>query len=121
MDLLEKILNRILNSNPALSSGVHEARIIELWAVSMGDAIARHTRATRLKGSTLFVSVDHPVWRQELHSNKRMVLQKLNENLNASLGKPERRDFWVEELFLGSEQGRPTLKHSKEAQRFRKK
>ena len=121
MDLLEKILKRILSTNPDLASGVHEARILELWGSAMGEAIARHTRATHLKGSTLFVSVDHPVWRQELHANKRLALQKLNETLITALGKPANREFWIEELFLGSEQGRPTSKQSKGAQSFRKK
>ena len=121
MDLLDKILKRILNSNPELASGVHEARILELWSVSMGDAIARHSRATHLKGSTLFVSVDHPVWRQELHANKRLALQKLNETLNSAIGKPANRAAWVEDLFLGHDQSRSTSRQSRGAQSFRKK
>ncbi len=100
MNLLGEVLRRIISKNRDLGQGVHEARILGLWAQAMGDSIARHSRATHLKGSTLYVSVDHPVWRQELHSNKLLALQKLNKVLFEALGKPEQREFWIEEIFF---------------------
>ena len=78
MDLLKGVLKRILQANPSLKGGVNEAQIFELWAPAVGEAIARHTYPVQLRDRTLMVSVDHPIWKKELHSNKLMVLSRLN-------------------------------------------
>ncbi len=100
MDVLNQILKKILSSKPELSKGLHEARILELWAKAMGETLSKHAKAVQVKGSTLFISVDQPVWRQELHSNKRLALQKLNRALIQELGTPNQREFWIEDLFF---------------------
>jgi len=105
MDILGKVLKRILASNPDLGVGVQEARVLEFWGKAMGESIAKHSRATHLKGTTLFVAVDHPVWRQELHANKMLALKKLNQTLEEALGAPPSRGVWIEDLFLMSSQG----------------
>ena len=103
MDPLSRVLLKILNSNPDLKKGVHEARILELWAPAIGEQIAKHAKAVQVKGKILFLSVDHPIWKQELHSNKRLALQKFNTKLAEELGKPDGRETWIEEIFfLGS-------------------
>ncbi len=106
MDLLNSVLKRIFSQNPELGKGVHEAKILELWPKAMGEPISRHARAVQIKGSTLFVSVEHPVWRQELHSNKMLALKKLNRMLREELGPPpEGKDFWIEDLYLQGASG----------------
>ncbi|NDF14429.1 DUF721 domain-containing protein [bacterium] len=100
MDLLNTVLKKIFSQNPELGKGVHEARILELWSKAMGEPISKHARATQIQGSTLFIAVEQPVWRQELHSNKMLALKKLNHLLREELGPPPKRDFWVEELFF---------------------
>ena len=120
MDILGKVLKRILAANPDLGVGVQEARILEFWEKAMGESIAKHSKATHMEGSTLFVSVDHPVWRQELHSNKMLALKKLNQTIDEALGKHATRATWVEDLFLTSSQG-STSKPPKAARSFRGK
>ena len=121
MNLLNRVLQQILGSNPALKQGVTEARILELWSSSVGPQIAKHAKAVQVRDATLFLSVDHPIWKQELHSNKRLALSRLNEKLIAELGQPvEPKEVWIEDLFLMSPN--PINESpSKGSPRFRKK
>jgi hypothetical protein len=116
MDLLNSVLKRIFALNPELGKGVHEAKILELWPKAMGEPISRHARAVQIKGSTLFIAVEQPVWRQELHSNKMLALQKLNQLLREELGPAPGREAWVEELFFqGPGAVSPSFSRSKKA------
>ena len=100
MDALSRVIKKILNSNPELRKGLGEARILELWPKAVGPQIANRARAIQLKNKTLMVSVDHPVWKQELLSNKRLVLEKLNATLEAELGPRAADDRLVNEIFI---------------------
>jgi predicted nucleic acid-binding Zn ribbon protein len=100
MDTLSRILRQILESNTELKSGVHEARILELWGPSIGDPIARYAKAVKIQGRTLYVTVSQSVWRQELLANKRLVLDKLNAKLKEHLGAPSSGTEWVTEIFF---------------------
>jgi len=117
MNLLSQVIKRILNQNQALKQGVTDAHILEAWAPAVGEAIAKHTQASQVKNKTLIVNVDHPIWKQELLSNKTLVLQKLNAKISEILmpdgtanGNPK---IWIEDLYLGS------LNQSKQKPKFR--
>jgi|GEM_PF-1121609 len=104
MDSLNQVLKKILSSNPDLGKGMQEARILELWPQAIGESISKHAKAVQLKGSTLFISVEKPVWRQELHSNKTLVLEKLNRFLKEELGPSPKSNDWIQDIFfLGSQ------------------
>ena len=100
MDALNGVIKRILKSNPKLKLGLDEARILELWAPAVGPQIAKYSRAVQLRDKTLMISVEHPIWKQELLANKRLVLQKFNSTLNLELGEQKDQTPWVEELFI---------------------
>jgi predicted nucleic acid-binding Zn ribbon protein len=103
MDLINRVIQQILGSNQALKSGVQEARILDLWAPSVGEQISKHAKAVQLKDSTLFVVVDHPIWKQELLANKKLALSKFNQKITEELGAPpSTRDEWIQDLFLMS-------------------
>jgi predicted nucleic acid-binding Zn ribbon protein len=40
--------------------------------------MARHTRTIRVQDAVLWVEVDHPIWKSELHHRKRQILDRLN-------------------------------------------
>ena len=101
MNLLSQVIKRILNQNQALKQGVTDAHILEAWAPAVGEAIAKHTEASSVKNKTLIVNVDHPIWKQELLSNKTLVLQKLNAKISEVLG-TDAAKIWIEDLYLGS-------------------
>ncbi len=100
MDLLKGVLQKILGASPDLKRGINEARILDLWPKAVGPQIAKHAIAVQVKGSILMVSVEHPVWKQELHANKRLALTKLNTALTEELGKPSKGENWIEDLFI---------------------
>ncbi len=113
MDKIVGIIQKILGSSPELKRGLNEARILALWPVAVGEQIAKHAQAVALKGNTIMISVNHPIWKQELHSNKRLALTKFNAKLKDELGPPSNREFWVEDLFI--------VNPTKEAPKFQKK
>jgi predicted nucleic acid-binding Zn ribbon protein len=101
MDILSRVLKKILSQNPALKQGVDDARIIDSWAPAVGETIAKHTQAVQVRNKTLIVEVDHPIWKQELLANKALALQKLNKKISEIFG-DETGKIWIEDLYLGS-------------------
>ena len=121
MDSLSQVLKRILSSNPDLGKGVEEARVLELWPEAIGESIAKHSKAVQIKGTILFISVEKPVWRQELHSNKSLVIQKLNRHLRARLGAPRTGQEWISDIFFLGSQNTTSANWSKAGKSSRKK
>lgn len=52
-----------------------------VWDKVVGQQIARRARPLRIREKTLEVSVDHPVWMQQLQMLKPQILRKLHEQL----------------------------------------
>jgi predicted nucleic acid-binding Zn ribbon protein len=100
MDALNRVIKKILNSNPDLRRGLNEARVLELWPQAVGAQIAKHAKALKLQDKRLMISVDHAVWKQELMSNKRMVLDKFNATLAEILGPTHDESPYVVEIFI---------------------
>jgi predicted nucleic acid-binding Zn ribbon protein len=72
------ILKKIQAGNPVLAKRMQEAEALSRWEVAVGPAIAKHSRAIRIQDSVLWIEVDHPVWKTELHYRKRQILDLLN-------------------------------------------
>jgi predicted nucleic acid-binding Zn ribbon protein len=85
MEFFGSILARLLKTNPSLAQGLEEARILALWPQVVGPAIAKRSRAVELRGKKLVVEVDHPIWKQQLLTNKTVVLKKFEEVLGSNL------------------------------------
>jgi hypothetical protein len=81
MDALFDILKKIQNKNPALRQRIREATAMDRWTVVVGPHIARHTRAIKVHEGILWVEVDHPIWKSELHHRRRQILDLLNQDL----------------------------------------
>ena len=73
----EKLLD-ILKRQPKLNQRLEEAEALGRWAVAVGPIIAKNTRAFKVEDQVLWVEVDHPIWRSELHHRKRQILEILN-------------------------------------------
>ena len=73
------ILKRLQQKNPVLKQRIAEAGALERWEKAVGPQIARHTRAIRVQDGVLWIEVDHPIWKSELHHRKRQVLALLNQ------------------------------------------
>lgn len=73
--VVDALLDRI-----GIRGRVERAATAASWADSVGPHIARVTRATRVRGRTLFVEVENASWLTELNMMKRSLLEGLNEN-----------------------------------------
>ena len=73
-----EILRKLQSKNPLLKQRIDEAGALSRWEKAVGAQIAKHTRAIQVKDSVLWVEVDHPIWKSELHHRKRQILAALN-------------------------------------------
>jgi len=80
LDILKKAQLR----HPAFGKRMKEAEALGRWEAAVGPHIARHTRALRVEEGVLWVEVDHPIWKSELHHRKRQILDLLNQGRPAT-------------------------------------
>jgi len=59
---------------------VEKARTAGRWEEIVGPHIAKVTRASRVRGGTLFVEVSGAAWMTELDMMRRTLLRRLNED-----------------------------------------
>jgi predicted nucleic acid-binding Zn ribbon protein len=99
---LGEILKRLLRENPRLRVQLAKGRVLELWDECVGPQIARHARAERFESGVLYVRVDHPAWRAELHHQKKQIFEKLRARLELEAQtNPEVREVELQEIFFG--------------------
>ncbi len=64
---------------------VGEALMIEIiresWKSIVDEIIASHSVPERIFRDTLFISVDHPIYANELLFMKQLILQRLNDKI----------------------------------------
>jgi predicted nucleic acid-binding Zn ribbon protein len=91
---LANILSQVRAKYPALSKRLQEAEAVSRWEEAVGPQISKHTRAIRVQDAVLWVEVDHPVWKSELHYRKRQILDQINRS------KPHEAPAITDILFL---------------------
>jgi len=84
-DSLLDILRKAQRRHPGFAKRLGEAEALGRWDVAVGPAIAKHTRAIRVQEGVLWVEVDHPIWKSELHHRKHQILELLNSGRGESL------------------------------------
>ena len=72
-----------LKKSSRFSKKFEEAQVLSQWDSLVGDPIAKHTKVLRVRDAVLWVKVDHPLWRSELHYQKHAILQNLNRASHA--------------------------------------
>ncbi|MGE0615164.1 MAG: DUF721 domain-containing protein [Bacteriovoracia bacterium] len=77
-DRLKDILELARRKHPQFSQRMDEAKALARWEEAVGPQIAKHSRAVSVKNGVLWVEVDHPIWRSELHHRKAQILEMLN-------------------------------------------
>jgi predicted nucleic acid-binding Zn ribbon protein len=80
---LTEILKQTQKRFPALAKRLDEAEALGRWEIAVGPVIAKHSRALRVQDGMLWVEVDHPIWKSELHHRKRQILEILNKKPEA--------------------------------------
>jgi predicted nucleic acid-binding Zn ribbon protein len=67
-----------------LDEKMKELKILELWDECVGEVIAKYSTPVRINKNKLMVSVENAVWRYELASKKKEILEKLNKKIRES-------------------------------------
>lgn len=83
MDNVKDVLKQTLDVL-GLEKGIHKARAIICWPQVVGEEIANHTQAKRIKNGTLFVTTSSPAWAQEMSLMKNKLIKQLNSHLGAA-------------------------------------
>lgn len=65
----------------------NEQRVICEWEKIVGADIAKHARADRFSFNTLFISVDSPVWANQLMFLQTEMIEKINKYIGSGLVK----------------------------------
>lgn len=102
-DRLFDILKLSRSRYPVLTQRIEEAEALARWEKAVGPAIAKHARAIRVQERVLWVEVDHPIWKSELHHRKRQILDILNgaaPGTPAKPGLPSPKQTLVDLLFF---------------------
>lgn len=55
--------------------------VFKVWDSVVGPDVAMHAQPYQAKGATLWVKVSDPVWMQQLHLQKILLLEKINSQL----------------------------------------
>ena len=101
-DRLFDILKKAGVRYPSMSKRIDEAEALARWEKAVGPAIAKHSRAIRVQEGVLWVEVDHPIWKSELHHRKRQILDLLN---GSRPGLPAPKQILTDLLFLDPRSG----------------
>jgi len=83
-ELLGTILKRTLKRR-GLEKKVLGEKAVLFWENVVGPQIAEQSSAFRIEGSTLYVRVKSPCWRNELFFIKKKIIDKLNQRIEKRL------------------------------------
>lgn len=72
--LIDGLLGRM-----GLASTLNGWKVVNAWPDIVGDRVARVSKPIRYEDNTLLVSVPDAGWRQELHLQIDMILEKIHE------------------------------------------
>jgi len=61
-----------------------EAQALWLWPQVVGEHLASETKALKLAGGTLLVTASSPALAHQLHLERSMLIDRLNERIGAS-------------------------------------
>lgn len=72
-----QVLQKLGQTYPGFARRMKEIGALGHWEKAVGPAIAKHSRAIKIENGVLWVEVDHPTWKAELHYRKQQILEKL--------------------------------------------
>lgn len=78
-------INRLLSSvfeNKKWRSKLELHRVFQFWNSVVGKEIAAVAQPSLIRGHVLWVKVADSVWMQQLHLQKMLLLEKINQNLH---------------------------------------
>ena len=80
MKHLKKAIEKAIN-DVGIKSALNQETAVVFWGAVVGKAVSSVTKAERVESGTLVVRVESSVWRQELHMQRKEIINKLNKKI----------------------------------------
>ncbi len=80
MKHLKKAIEKAIN-DAGIKSALNQETAVVFWGAVVGKAVSSVTKAERVESGTLVVRVESSVWRQELHMQRKEIINKLNKKI----------------------------------------
>ena len=82
MELLKNAIKAAVEKT-GIDKALKQESAIILWKEIVGKAVAGATEATSVEKGVLTVRTSSPVWRQELHMQKKEIIDKINKKIGS--------------------------------------
>ena len=79
-DILEEYIDAL-----KLRGKMRKYKVTKIWPQVMGPSIAKCTKSIFFKERVLFVTLNNPVLRSELHMSKSKIIEILNKEVGAEI------------------------------------
>ena len=82
MQQLEKVLKKAINES-GFKKAINQEEAVSIWGEIVGKNISAVTKATGVDKGTLIIKTESATWRQELHMQKKEIIDKINKKIGS--------------------------------------
>lgn len=75
---LKELVDRWMKAH-GFEGKMKELDVVNAWSNLMGTAVAHRTKDIKIKGKTLYLTMDSSVMRDELAHGKSIIIQRIND------------------------------------------
>ena len=82
MEQLKKVLEKAINES-GFKKAINQEEAVSIWGEIVGKNISAVTKATGVDKGTLIIKTESATWRQELHMQKKEIINKINKKIGS--------------------------------------
>ena len=82
MEQLKKVLEKAINES-GFKKAINQEEAVSIWGEVVGKNISAVTKATGVDKGTLIIKTESATWRQELHMQKKEIINKINKKIGS--------------------------------------
>ena len=82
MEQLKKVLKKAINES-GFKKAIDQEDAVFIWGEVVGKNISAVTKATGVDKGTLVIKTESATWRQELHMQKKEIINKINKKIGS--------------------------------------
>lgn len=82
MEQLKKILKKTIEKS-GFKNAILQENAVSMWPIVVGKNISKISKAIDVDKGVLFIKVESATWRQELHMQKKEIINKINKKIGS--------------------------------------
>ena len=82
MEQLKKILRKTIEKS-GFKNAILQENAVSMWPHVVGKNISKISKAIDVDKGVLFIKVESATWRQELHMQKKEIINKINKKIGS--------------------------------------